>query len=210
MLLVMNKYLPSFFVFVYLLIGQNDALGQTLSLDAGLGIGNVVGKENAHGKINASLSGWFSSGTKFSLGLHLSTGGNFIPGNQIIYEGDTEILSPVDCKWHAIQAKSRYFPWGQERLASVFLGAGMGWNNYFYNLHSVEENRVSQSSWAFSAEMGVKVKFIYGSLNYYKGGRTPTFQGNRPIDYGGNPIRLASEQISMIFLTLGFSVPVIK
>lgn len=190
-------------VLFLLALSFTQLTAQNLIFEGGLGLGNVTGKDHSQGKIMLFAALYKPQSANFHWGLELSAGGNFIPSDSESFEGTTEILSPYDANWGNAMIKGRYF--FTQDASPIFAGMGIGINSYWSNVNAVEENRVSQINLGFEPEVGITIRRrLTASMKYLVGGSTPSFNGNRPQEYGGNPIQLREEKVNVLMLTLGY------
>ncbi len=183
----------------------NGVSAQGYAANVSLGLGNVVGFNHPQGKIQLGIMCVRSIlEDRVQMGIEISMGGNFIPGDS---EADDitriEIIDAANANWTGIQYKGRYFLAGES--LRPFVGLGIGANNYWFNVNTVEEETVNRWNFGFTPEIGLGINKFNLALRYIFGGSTPEFKGTRPVAYGGNEVVLTSENLNIILLTVGYT-----
>lgn len=167
---------------------------QTTSIEAGIGIGNVLGAKHSLGKaeLHLSLLQHFRFG---ALGLDLSTGGNFIPGTRSTEAPKLEILEPNDTKLSAAMILYR-----RSVFKKVYIEPRIGYTNLHAFVHSNEQKKVSQSNWSAGLGVGTELKKLNFSLRYQYYGQTANFLGTR--EHG--MVQSESAPVAIVFLRLSY------
>lgn len=189
---------------LYLINTQLSAQGYAANVS--LGLGNVVGYNHPQGKIQLGIMCVRSMlEDKLQMGIEISMGGNFIPGDSEVDDiTRIELIDAANANWTGVQYKGRYFLAGES--LRPFVGLGIGANNYWFNVNTVEEETVNQWNLAFAPEVGLGINKFNLALRYIVGGSTPDFSGVRPVEYGGNQVVLTSENLDIILLTFGYTL----
>lgn len=200
----MKKPLALSFLFLLLLVLSTSANAQGYAADISLGIGNVSSRDHGQGKIQLGIMCVREIlKDRAQLGVEITLGGNFIPDGSIADVTGLVSIAAADAKWTSLQFKGRYFI--DIGMYRPFVGLGLGANNYWFNVNTVEAERVNRWNFSFTPEIGLGIDKVSIALQYVFGGTTPDFNGTRPIEYGGNEVVLTSERLNLIFLTLGYT-----
>ncbi len=184
-----------------LLISLCSVNAQNVYLEGGVALGSVPNADdNSRGKAMLYVAGYRTFSDHFALGLELSTGGDFIPGDNSTFEGNTEILNPDDTNWSSAMVKGRYyFTTGPSPL---YAGAGLGINSYWNYVHTVESKTVSKINLAVAPEIGIDIrKRLNVSMRYLIGGSTDSFEGIRTQN-ANDRISIQSQNVSIFLFSM--------
>lgn len=178
---------------------------QNYAANVSLGLGNAVGVDHPYGKIQLGIMCVRSIlEDRVQMGIEITMGGNFIPGDTGADDlTRIEYMEAANANWTGVQFKGRYFI-AREALRP-FVGLGVGANNYWFNVNTVEEETVNRWNLAVAPEIGLGINKFNIALRYIVGGSTPEFSGTRPVQYGGNEVVLISENIDIILVTFGYT-----
>lgn len=185
-----------------LFISVISVKAQHVHLEGGVGMGGILNADKSQGRAMLYVAGYRIFSDHFTLGLEMSTGGDFISGGNSTFEGTTEILDPNNTKWSSAMIKGRYyFTMGP---SPVYAGAGLGVNSYWDYVHTVESKTVTKINLAIAPEIGIDIrKRLNVSLRYLIGGSTAAFEGTRIQSTSGDRITLQSQNVSIILLSMG-------
>lgn len=185
------------------LISINGLNAQKFHLEGGVAMGSIPDADNSRGKAMLYVSAYRILSEHFTLGLELSTGGDFIPGDNSSFEGTTEILNPDDTNWSSAMLKGRYyFTTGP---SPIYTGLGLGINSYWSYVHTVETKIASRINLAVAPEIGIDIrKRLNVSLRYLAGGKTDSFEGVRIQRTSGDRVSLQSERVGIILFSMGY------
>ncbi len=175
---------------------------QHVHLEGGVAVGGIPNADNSQGKAMLYVAGYRIFSNHFTLGLEMSTGGAFIPGDNGMFEGTTEILDPNDTKWSSAMIKGRYyFTTGP---SPIYAGTGLGVNSYWNYVHTVESKTAINVNLAIAPEIGIDIrKRLNVSLRYLMGGSTANFEGIRTQSTTGDRISLQSQRVSILLFSMG-------
>lgn len=187
------------------LLFPNLGMAQGYAANVSLGLGNVVGFNHPQGKIQLGIMCVRSIlEDRVQMGIEISMGGNFIPGESVVDDiNGVEIIDATNANWTGIQYKGRYFIAGES--LRPFIGLGIGANNYWFNVNTVDAETVNRWNFGFTPEIGLGINKFNLALRYIFGGTTPDFNGTRPVEYGGNEVVITSENLNVILLTFGYT-----
>lgn len=187
------------------LLFPNLGMAQSYAANVSLGLGNVVGFNHPQGKIQLGIMCVRSIlEDRVQMGIEISMGGNFIPGESVVDDiNGVEIIDATNANWTGIQYKGRYFIAGE--TLRPFVGLGIGVNNYWFNVNTVEAETVNRWNFGFTPEIGLGIDKFNLALRYIFGGTTPEFNGTRPVEYGGNEVAITSESLNLVLLTFGYT-----
>ena len=175
--------------------------GQSVTLELGMGVGAEQTSGDRIGKISLNAAIYRQFTDRLSFGLDLTAGGNFIPSDNSTVEGNTEILDPFGTQWTSTMVKAKYHP-----LESfpVYVAMHAGINSYWWNVNTIEEQRINRINFAVAPEVGIDLKTGFTmSMRYLLGGSTPEFTGNR----GGNTqVTLDSRNVNILTFSLGYRI----
>lgn len=176
--------------------------GQHVHLEGGVAMGGIPNADNSRGKAMLYAAGYRIFSDHFTLGVELSTGGAFIPGDNSEFEGTTEVLDPNNTNWSSAMMKGRYyFTTGP---SPIYAGAGLGINSYWNYVHTVESKTATRLNLAVAPEIGIDIrKRVNVSLRYLIGGSTESFEGTRTRNTSGDRISLQSQRVSIILFSMG-------
>ncbi|MCE7991196.1 MAG: hypothetical protein HEP71_04415 [Roseivirga sp.] len=175
---------------------------QNVHLEGGVAMGGVPNAGNGRGKAMLYAAGYKTLSDRFTFGLELSTGGDFIPGDNATFEGTTEILDPNDTNWSSVMAKGRYY--FTSGSSPLYAGTGVGINSYWEYVHTLESKTASKINLAFAPEIGIDIrKRLNVSLRYLVGGSTDSFEGIKPQNTSGDRVSLESQRVSIILFSMG-------
>ncbi|MEQ9301861.1 MAG: hypothetical protein RIF33_24995 [Cyclobacteriaceae bacterium] len=199
-----NLFVFSALFLLNLSVIQNT-FAQGYAANVSLGLGNVVGFNHPQGKIQLGIMCVRSIlEDRVQMGIEISMGGNFIPGESVVDDiNGVEIIDATNANWMGIQYKGRYFIAGES--LRPFIGLGIGANNYWFNVNTVEDETVNRWNFGFTPEIGLGIDKFNLALRYIFGGTTPDFNGTRPVEYGGNEVAITSESLNLILLTFGYT-----
>lgn len=187
-----------------LLVSSYGLMAQKHYLELGLGTGTTPLSEDRVGKLSLNVAAMKPISDQLHLGLDLSLGGNFVPGDYSTLQGNTEILDPHGSHWSSIMFMGRYYP-----IAKVpfYTGLGVGINSYWSYVHTIEDDRIHRINLAVNPEIGFTInQKLNMGLRYFMGGSTRDFEGSKLPDYGGNTVQLNSEPVNILMLTFGWRI----
>ena len=167
-----TKMKQTLFMICCLLVFQ-DTNSQSVQMEVGAGIGNVVGEDHDLGKGELFLSA-LKSYNFGELGLDLSMGGNFIPGERSTMEENIETLSPNDSKFWSITALYRY-----KVKKHFFIEPRLGFASLYSFVHTDNTTRINQSNFTAGFGIGARIERFVVSLRYQYYGKTADFEGIR-------------------------------
>lgn len=195
------RYIFSILIILGAFFSQTDA--QRFSVGGGLGLGKIV-NEDAEGRAIKGLlfiQANYHLNEKLSFGIELGTAGNLSPvedNNEVI--GNRIILSPYDTKTNTVLGKF-YYSFKLKKL-DTYAAIGLGTNKYFTNVNLPDTDVVDRVNFAAMPEIGVRIDGLSISARYLFGGRGPSFEG---VDERGDNYSLASENMSILYFTLGYN-----
>ena len=167
---------------------------QHLQLETGVGIGNVTGGKHSLGKGELHLT--FLKCYDFGqLGMDFATGGNFIPGERSIMEGNTETLSPNDSKFSSISILYRM---PVER--QFFVEPRIGYSSLFYFVHTNDRRKIKQPNFTAGLGIGAYAKRFTFSFRYQYYGKTEEYQGTRD----GTTVISNAESFDLLLLRISY------
>lgn len=174
---------------------------QNVHLEGGVALGSIPNADdNSRGKAMLYVAGYRAFSDHFTLGLELSTGGDFIPGGNSTFEGNTEILNPDDTNWSSAMFKGRYY--FTTGASPLYAGAGLGVNSYWNYVHTVESKTVSKINLAVAPEIGIDIrKRLNVSMRYLIGGSTDSFEGIRTQN-ANDRISIRSQSVSIFLFSM--------
>ncbi|SNR45447.1 hypothetical protein [Dokdonia pacifica] len=188
-----TKIKQTLFIICCFFIFQSN-FAQNIEMEVGVGIGNVVGEVHEKGKGELFLS-VFKSYKFGELGLDLSTGGNFIPGNLSTMEENIEIVSPNDSKFWSISALYRC-----KIKKHFFIEPRLGFASLYSFVHTDNTRRINQSNFTAGFGIGARIERFVVSLRYQYYGETADFEGVRNTE----TIISNSEPFDAILLRVSF------
>ncbi len=180
---------------VTLLFTIHNSIAQDLFTEVGIGLGNVIGEEHPKGKTEIYFN-VFKSFKFGEIGLDISTGGNFIPGNISEIQGDIETLSPNDAKFTSISAFYRL-----SIFKKVYFEPRFGYSTLFYNVNTDNERIIDKSNITYG--IGIGSTFFENlslSLRYQHLGNTPNYEGTK----NSTTIISKSEKLNLVLLRVAY------
>lgn len=198
----LNTAMKNLLVLSALFLSVISVNAQHVHLEGGVAVGGIPNADNSQGKAMLYVAGYRIFSGHFTLGLEMSTGGDFIPGGNSTFEGTTEILDPYNTKWSSAMIKGRYYI--TMGPSPIYAGAGLGVNSYWEYVHTVESKTATNVNLAIAPEIGIDIrKRLNVSLRYLVGGSTDAFEGTRTQSTSGDRITLQSKSVSILLVSMG-------
>ncbi|WP_281541924.1 hypothetical protein [Maribacter aestuarii] len=180
---------------VTLLFSIHKSIAQDVFTEVGIGLGNVIGKEHQKGKAEIYFN-IFKSYRFGEIGLDISTGGNFIPGNISGIEDNTETLSPNDAKFTSISAFYRL-----PIIKKIYFEPRFGYSTLFYFINADNERKINKSNITYGLGIGTTLfENLSLSLRYQHLGNTPNYEGSKE----STTIISKSEPLNLVFLRVAY------
>ncbi|MEO1260509.1 MAG: hypothetical protein AAFZ15_17060 [Bacteroidota bacterium] len=186
-----SKYL--LLVFFYFLLFQKST-AQDFFMEAGIGIGNITGKEHKLGKSEIHLN-IFRSFKFGQLGLDFSTGGNFIPGESTTTEPGVEVLSAADSKFSSVVLLYRL-----PIKNHFFIEPRLGYASLSAFVHTDDKTKINESNLSAGIGFGGTIKKLTLSLRYQYLGKTAEYEGSKDSIV----VKSFSEQVSLVLLRISY------
>ena len=180
---------------VTLLLLIHTSFAQDLFSEVGVGLGNVIGEEHSKGKAEIYIN--LIKSYKFGeIGLDISTGGNFVPGNISGIVGNIETLSPNDAKFTSLIAFFRL-----PILKKLYVEPRFGYSSLFYNVNTDSERIINRSNITYGIGIGTTLfENLSLSLRYQHMGNTPNYVGIK----NSTTLISNSEKVNLVLLRVAY------
>jgi hypothetical protein len=173
----------------------HNSIAQDVFTEAGVGLGNIIGEEHPKGKAEIYIN-VLKSYNFGEIGLDISTGGNFIPGNSSGIEDNIETLSPNDAKFTSISAFYRL-----PLIKDIFVEPRFGYSSLFYYIHADNERKINKSNITYGLGIGTTLfENLSLSLRYQNFGNTPNYEGTKET----TTIISRSESLNLVLLRVAY------
>ncbi|WP_431157857.1 outer membrane beta-barrel protein [Winogradskyella poriferorum] len=168
---------------------------QNLFSEVGIGIGNVIGNEHKLGKAELHFN-ILKQNNYGQMGIDLSLGGNFIPGDHSQLSENTETLSANDAKFTALTFFYR-LPLGKK----TFVEPRIGYASLYHSVNTNDESTIKKANFTYGIGLGIHlIERLTLGLRYQFLGTTPDYQGTR------NQIQVVSnsEPVDVVLLRISY------
>ena len=185
----------SLLIFTACILMFNVVQSQTLSVEGGLGVGNVLETDNSLGKglLRASVNYHYTENLHF--GITGEAGGVFLPlGSDDEVINNQTVLNPssFNLEIFSIQAKYHFLQfWNTKAYVALSVGSA----NYF---RRINEDRVTERNLIAIPEIGLAIYDVNLALRYYTKANTPAFSDANNL--------LLQDKFSMLVLYASYRI----